>query len=218
VPIANQVKKAYLLAQPTIELKSEKSDAGQTLIMPVAAPDANASVVVVEIEGAADVLAASPVLRQASDGSMTLPAAEAITHGGQIKFESGSNRNCIGCWLNPSDWVEWQFDVTKPGKFQATAEIASQGAGSFTVVVGNQKLNAKAPDTGNYGKFQSVALGVIDLAKPGKTSQVRADCTGKRIRGICRKPACAPTVSLVHFGVGNAPFGTSGAETPLAGS
>jgi alpha-L-fucosidase len=63
VPVANQVKKAYLLAQPTVELKSEKSDAGQTLTVPAAAPDANASVVVVEIEGAADVLAGSPALR-----------------------------------------------------------------------------------------------------------------------------------------------------------
>jgi alpha-L-fucosidase len=106
VPVANQVKKAYLLAQPTVELKSEKSDAGQTLSMLAAAPDANASVVVVEIEGAADVLASSPALRQAADGSMTLPAEEAITHGGQIKFEGGSNRDCIGFWLNPSDWVE----------------------------------------------------------------------------------------------------------------
>ena len=56
MPIANPVKKAYLLSQPAVELKSEKSDAGQTLTMPAAAPDANASVVVVEIEGAAEVL------------------------------------------------------------------------------------------------------------------------------------------------------------------
>ncbi|MHB1037496.1 MAG: alpha-L-fucosidase [Pirellulales bacterium] len=60
VPIANPVKKAYLLAQPTVELKSEKSEAGQTLALPTAAPDANASVVVVAIEGPADVLASSP--------------------------------------------------------------------------------------------------------------------------------------------------------------
>jgi alpha-L-fucosidase len=170
VPIANQVKKAYLLTQPTVELKSEKSDVGQTLTVTAVTPDANASVVVVEIEGAADVLASSPALHQATDGSLTLPAEEAITHGGQIKYEDGSNRDCIGFWLNPSDWVEWQFDVTKPGKFQATAEIASQGTGSFTVAVGDQRLTVKAPNTSDYGKFQSVALGVINLAKPGKTT------------------------------------------------
>ena len=193
VPVANQVKKAYLLAQPTVELKAEKSDAGQTLIVPAAAPDANASVVVVEIEGAADVLASSPALRQAADGSMNLPAEEAITHGGQIKFEGGSNRDCIGFWLNPSDWVEWQFDVTKPGKFQATAEVASQGTGSFAVAVGDQKLNAKAPNTGDYGKFQSVVLGVIDLAKPGKTTlSVKAVAAGWQplnLRSIKLAPA-----------------------------
>jgi hypothetical protein len=85
-----------------------------------------------------------------------LPAEEAITHGGQIKFKGGANRDCIGFWLNPNDWVEWQFEVTKPGKFQATAEIAAQGTSSFTVAVGDQKLNAKAPNTGDYGKFEGV--------------------------------------------------------------
>ena len=73
VPVANQVKKAYLLSQPMIALKSEKSDAGQTLAILAAAPDANSSVVVVEIEGAPDVLASSPALHQAAGGSMISP-------------------------------------------------------------------------------------------------------------------------------------------------
>ena len=114
-------------------------------------------------------LASSPALRQAADGSLQLPAEEAITHGGRIKFEDGSDRDCIGFWFNPRDWAEWQFDVTQPGKFQATAEIATLGSPSFTVVVGGQTLAAKAPNTGDYGKFQRVVLGVIDLVKPGKT-------------------------------------------------
>ena len=59
VPIANRVKKAYLLADPGTELTSTKSERGQTLLVPRAAPDANASVVVVEIEGPPEVVASS---------------------------------------------------------------------------------------------------------------------------------------------------------------
>jgi hypothetical protein len=52
-----------------------------------------------------------------------------------------------------------------------TTAIASQGTDSFTVAVGDQKLNAEVPNTGNYGKLlQSVAIRVIDLTKPGKTT------------------------------------------------
>ena len=57
VPIANRVKKAYLLADPGTELTLTKSERGQTLLVPRAAPDANASVVVVEIEGPPEVVA-----------------------------------------------------------------------------------------------------------------------------------------------------------------
>jgi hypothetical protein len=102
-------------------------------------------------------------------------------------------RDCIGFWLNPSEWVEWQFEVTKPGKYQATAEIATQGATSFTVTVGDQKLDAKAPNTGDYAKFQSVAVGVMELAKPGKTAlSVKAVAAGWQplnLRSIKLTPA-----------------------------
>jgi alpha-L-fucosidase len=170
VPIANGVRKAYLLAAPGQELKSEKTDNGQVLAVPETAPDANASVVVLEIEGQPEVLAAAPTLRPAADGSITLHAAEAITHGEQIKFEGGESRDCIGFWLNPDDWVEWQFTVARPGKLEVTAEIAAQGSGSFTIDVGGQCLKGKAPNTGDYGKFEKLVLGTIDLPASGKAS------------------------------------------------
>jgi hypothetical protein len=116
------------------------------------------------------VLATAPALRQAADGSITLPACEATTHGHQIRFEAGSNRDCIGFWLDPGDWVEWEFAVSRAGKFKVTGEIAALGSGSFSVAVGQRKLDAKAPVTGDYGKFQKVELGTVELDRIGKTS------------------------------------------------
>jgi len=170
VPIANRVVKACLLAQPGSELKTTASDQGQTIALPSAAPDADATVVVLQIEGAPQVLASAYTLKQAADGSLTLPASEATTHGHQVRFEAGSNRDCIGFWMDPADWVEWEFAVSKPGSYRVTAEIAALGSGSFTVALGGQKIQAKAPVTGDYGKFQTLDVGVIQLDKTGKTA------------------------------------------------
>ena len=57
VPMTNPVKKAYLLAEVDKELKSEKVAGGQAVLVPSTAPDADASVVVVEIDGPPQVLA-----------------------------------------------------------------------------------------------------------------------------------------------------------------
>jgi len=52
VPLANTVKRAYLLAEPAKKLKVLTTEGGQGILLPVTAPDANASVVVLEVEGA----------------------------------------------------------------------------------------------------------------------------------------------------------------------
>jgi alpha-L-fucosidase len=170
VPIANRVTRAYLLAQAADDLKCTSSEVGQTISLPGAAPDADATVVVLEVKGAPKVLATVAALRQAADGSITLPASEATTHGHQIRFEAGSNRECIGFWVDPGDWVEWEFEVSKAGKFKVAGEIAALGSGSFMVAAGARKLAAKSPVTGDYGKFQTVELGTLELDRAGKVS------------------------------------------------
>ena len=56
--------------------------------------------------------------------------------------------------LNTADWIEWPIEIRQPGKFTVTAEIAAISSGNFQIIVGDQKLKAKAPKTGDYGKFQ----------------------------------------------------------------
>jgi alpha-L-fucosidase len=57
VPVANAVKRASLLADRGAALKVEKAKGGQVVLVPAAAPDADASVVVVAIDGAPEVIA-----------------------------------------------------------------------------------------------------------------------------------------------------------------
>ncbi|MBI5384040.1 MAG: alpha-L-fucosidase [Verrucomicrobia bacterium] len=165
--LKSAVESATLLASGA-RLTTEAGPEGVTVNVPAAAPDTISSTVVLRIKGAPQIEAA--MLMQDADGSLVLPAAEAITHGDQIKYESGGGKDNIGYWINPSDWVEWQFKLTQPGKFTVTADIAATGSGSFDIVVGNRKLSGKAPNTGDYTKFKKVELGTLEISVPGKTS------------------------------------------------
>jgi hypothetical protein len=57
---------------------------------------------------------------------------------------------------------EW-IQVTKPGRFRLTAEVAALGAGRFEVSAGSQNLIGTAPVTGDYGGFQTLELGTVEL-------------------------------------------------------
>jgi chromosome segregation ATPase len=99
----------------------------------------------------------------------TLPAATAITHGEQIRYEVGPDRDNLGFWNNANDWAEWEVDITRPGRFKVTAEIAALASGRFEVVCADQKLAGSAPTTGDYARFQKVEIGLVELTSPGKT-------------------------------------------------
>lgn len=165
--LKSRVNSATLLADRS-QLAAVASPEGITLTVPAQAPDKISSTIVLQVSGPLEVEPVS--LAQAPDGSLVLPASEAITHGQQIKYESGSNRDNIGFWLNPAEWVEWQFKISQPGKFHVSADIAALGSGSFELRHGDQTLRGQAPTTGDYGKFQRLDLGTLEFATTGKTS------------------------------------------------
>jgi hypothetical protein len=111
-----------------------------------------------------------PVPTVQGGSPQTLHAAKAITHGEQIRYEVGPDRDNLGFWMNPGDWAEWELDVMRPGQFKVTARIAAVGSGRFQVVFGDQKLEGSTPNTGDYARFQEVELGTVTLTSSGKTS------------------------------------------------
>jgi alpha-L-fucosidase len=164
--LKNSVRKAWLLSDPAEKsLTARRSSAGVTITVPATAPDAISSTVALRIKGAPDV--EEQLISQAPDGSVVLPASEAQLHG-DLKYESGPQRDNIGYWLNSDDWAAWEFKVTKPGKFDLSAEIAAPESAGFEVSLGDQKTEGVAPVTGDYGKFAVTKLGVIAITSPGK--------------------------------------------------
>src|SRR5262249_52939164 len=136
--LKNQIKKAFLLTGKTgHSLKTEQVSGGVRVSVPPAAPDSISSTLVLRIKGAPEVDQIAIV--QDPDGSIQLTASEADLHGSQIKYESGDRRDNIGFWFDPAEWAEWNVQITKPGKFEISAEIAASEAASVQVAAGTQK-------------------------------------------------------------------------------
>jgi len=164
--LKNPTGKPYLLADASKQsLAVENGPQGLAISVPAAAPDPICSVVVLPVLGALDI-APAPLV-QDYDGSLTLPAAEARTHGQQIKYEPGDDHDNIGFWLDSDEWVDWQYQVTKTGKFEVSAEIAAPQAASFQVTLGDQTIKGAAPVTGNYTRFRLVKLGTLEMTAAG---------------------------------------------------
>jgi alpha-L-fucosidase len=164
--LKNRTGKPYLLADASKQpLAIESGTQGPTISVPATAPDPICTTIVLPVVGALDI--AQAPLVQDSDGSLTLPAAEARTHGQQIKFEPGDDHDNIGFWLDSGEWVDWQYEVSKTGKFEVSAEIAAPQAASFQVTLGDQKIKGVAPVTGDYTRFRLVKLGTLQLTATG---------------------------------------------------
>ena len=110
------------------------------------------------------------IINQDSNGSFTLLAKDATTHGTTIRYEPQPHKNTIGYWTKKEDWVSWDFKLHTPGKFtleltQACGE--GSGGSDYTVTIGNQTLTDKVPDTGAFTNFVNRRIGTMKLDKPG---------------------------------------------------
>jgi alpha-L-fucosidase len=178
--LKSKVKQAYLLADAHENAKAQLLDVvaiedGVMLKLPEKAPDKIASVVVLEIEGPADV--APYFTSQAADGSVTLPAADAAIHGSTARHDSAAGPESIGFWTNAPDWVDWPLSIKSPGTFevQITYACPDGDAGSeFTIEVGDQKVTAKVEATGAWTKYVTKTLGRIPIAAGHHRLAIRA--------------------------------------------
>lgn len=170
--LQNRVKAAYLLRDRTpIEVRQEGT---RLTILPAAlVPDPYDTVIAVEVEGTPKVDLA---IRPAADGSIDLPARFAEVHGQTARYEFGPERDNIGFWTDPSDWVSWDFLVTQAGTYRVEITYAcgpGQEGSEYALVVGEQQLTGKVKNTGGWGKFVTETLGELTLAEGRYTLAVK---------------------------------------------
>ncbi|HUC83797.1 MAG TPA: alpha-L-fucosidase [Candidatus Acidoferrales bacterium] len=162
--LKNTVTAARVLATGD-KLTFSQAEEGVVVDVPAVAPDPISATLVLQIHGTPEV--AQTFLRQAPDGSIHLPASEADLHGA-LQYEMGGGKDNIGFWTDPADTADWTFKVDRPGHFKLTADIAALESGSFQIILGGQKLEATAPATGDYTRFQTVPVGgMLEIAQAG---------------------------------------------------
>jgi arylsulfatase A len=108
---------------------------------------------------------------QAADGGITLPAKNAEVHGATLRYEPLPHKNTLGFWTQPADWAEWEFTVTKPGRFIVEPLQgcgAGQGGSEVEFTVAGQTLKMTVEDTGHFQNFKPRQIGEVNLDKPGR--------------------------------------------------
>jgi alpha-L-fucosidase len=174
VPIANGVSRAYLLASRGQALQSKKTEDGIVLQVPGTMPDDNATVVVLEITGAPEVLATSTHIKPNADGTIVLKAADADLKGRHIRLESKANGvSNIGFWTDTSDYVQWSVLIPKAGAYDVETEFAcdDSAAGSeCALVVGEEEFITTVPSTGGWNEFRTESPGTVRITTSGATT------------------------------------------------
>lgn len=111
-----------------------------------------------------------PVLKQGDDGSVTLHAKDATTWSESMRYEPKPEKNCLGYWTSENDMAEWEFEVTKPGKF---AILVSQGCdesnhgSEVEVKVADQTAKFVVQNTGGFQQWKDVEVGQVEIKTAG---------------------------------------------------
>ncbi len=188
--LRNEVRSAWLLATDKT-LKATAGDDGVLVEVPSESLDAIDTVVALEVKGELNVEMALP--GQEADGTLTLPADLAEIRG-TAQLEAVGGQPNIGYWTNARDSIAWRFKMSRPGRFDVVAAIATPAEVSkFEIAVGDQKLAAEVASTGSYQTFKVVKLGAVELKQPGVTelsiTPIRNQWQAINLRSITLKPA-----------------------------
>jgi hypothetical protein len=104
---------------------------------------------------------------QSGDLSITLHAHDATVHGVRLRYEFRPDKNTLGYWSNPRDWVSWDFEVKQPAKFIVVVMQGSPLATPIRITVADQTIDYKTKNTGSYHTFTFLEVGTINIEKAG---------------------------------------------------
>ena len=110
-------------------------------------------------------------IRQSEDGRVVLRARDATVHGVMLRYEPAKKKNCLGYWINPNDWADWQFQVDKPGTFAVEVDQGcgkGQGDSKVEVQCGTQKLPFTVKDTGHFQNWETLRIGHLTIDTAGQ--------------------------------------------------
>ena len=108
---------------------------------------------------------------QAADGTVTLHARTATTHGVQLQYEPLPHKDTLGFWTRADDFATFEFELGKPGTFAVEVlQGCGKGSGGSEVElsVGDAKLTFTVKDTGGFQAFEARTVGTVAITTLGR--------------------------------------------------
>jgi alpha-L-fucosidase len=163
--LKNKVTKARLVGSPDARITWDITEEGVGVNLPRHAPDADDSVVALDIVGPAQVVPGA--VEKLPEGTVRLGASGAKLAGGRVGVErkDGEHDN-LGYWTDAGASATWTPDVPA-GLYDVTLVLACDdgAAGNdYLVDVGEQQLRATVRSTGSWDEFEPVTLGRVTIA------------------------------------------------------
>lgn len=109
------------------------------------------------------------ILRNGSDGSITLPAKRGKASGPDIKYMP--EWEAFG-WFRSDDKVVWNVENLQTGVYEVYMDwsVSDEETGKeFIIETNGSSLKNKVPKSGGWEKYKQQKIGIITL-KPGKQS------------------------------------------------
>lgn len=181
-----RIKKAHPLQDVQGELKFRPEVAEWLIFFPDRRLNSSPPVVVLQTIDRPHLPKMPEQITANSDGTLVLPAYQAVTHGEKLRFEPQPHKNTVGYWTNPKDWAQWFIDAPA-GKYNvqilqgcgkghggSDVSIHVRPAGEEQKSVARTKFVVK--ETGHFQNFVRRDIGEIEISEKGIYSlEVRPD-------------------------------------------
>ncbi|MEY2598501.1 MAG: Arylsulfatase [Verrucomicrobiota bacterium] len=109
-------------------------------------------------------------------GLVILEARNAEVHGTRVKYETPAQKDTVGFWVDPLDWVSWDLEVPEAGRY-AVEVLQGCGRGSagslVEVAVGEKAVRFHVEETGHFQRFVPRNVGVLELGAGKATLSVK---------------------------------------------
>lgn len=109
-----------------------------------------------------------PVVEAGEGGMIELRAADArILGNGGARLNDYGGKSNIGWWDSAGQWLEWEVNVPRSGRYRLNLEYALPGrlATGFDFVCGESKLPIVVEGSGGWDKWKNIDLGEIQLTR-----------------------------------------------------
>jgi hypothetical protein len=78
-----------------------------------------------------------------------------------------AHKDFLGSWGNALAWLEWSFQVAKPGAYDVSIFIAGGTGNQFEVMIGGQTFTGTAPESKGWEQFAEIKLGAVTIEHAG---------------------------------------------------